>query len=132
MRNPFKVGEVAAIKIVERLNFSKLGELIPVIVQDWKSGEVLMMAFANKEAVIKSLTTGLAHYWSRSRNKLWMKGETSGNVQIIKEIRVDCDEDSLLFKVIQVNAACHTGFYSCFYREINSKGEFEIKVKKCV
>ena len=126
----FKISCEEAARIVEQLNFSKLDGLIPIVTQDWKTGEVLMVAFANKEAVIKSLTTGFAHYWSRSRKKLWMKGETSGNFQIIKEVRVDCDEDTILLKVEQINAACHTGFYSCFYRKINSEGKYSVIGKK--
>lgn len=103
------------------LKFDSNG-LIPVIVQDYKSNEVLMMAYMNKEAYEKSVETQKAHYWSRSRNKLWLKGETSGHFQNIKSINVDCDNDALLMKVEQVEAACHTGHYSCFYREVE-KGE---------
>lgn len=102
------------------LDFKKLDGLLPVIAQDYKSGDVLMMAFMNNEAWNLTLETGIVHYWSRSRNKLWKKGETSGNIQKVKEIRVDCDNDCLLIKVDQVGeAACHTGFRSCFYRKID-------------
>lgn len=92
--------------------------LIPVVAQDYKSNEVLMLAYMNKEAYEKSVETNLVHYWSRSRNKLWLKGETSGHLQKIKSINVDCDNDALLIKVEQIEAACHTGHYSCFYREL--------------
>jgi phosphoribosyl-AMP cyclohydrolase len=89
--------------------------LIPAIAQDAASGEVLMVAWMNAEALARTIETGEAHYWSRSRKKLWHKGEESGNVQKVKEIRTDCDKDVLLLKVEQIGgAACHTGFRSCF------------------
>ena len=101
------------------LNFDKLGGLIPVVVQDYSSGEVLMLAFMNRQAWEETLKTRRATYWSRSRNQLWVKGETSGNYQEVKEIRVDCDEDTILLKVLQRGgAACHTGYRSCFYRRV--------------
>ena len=105
-----------------KLDFKKLNGLIPVIAQDWKSGKVLMLAFMNKEAYKKTLETGKAWYYSRTRDKLWMKGEESGNVQIVKEILVDCDADSLLIKIEQKGgAACHEGYASCFFRDIKGK-----------
>ncbi|HPC99893.1 MAG TPA: bifunctional phosphoribosyl-AMP cyclohydrolase/phosphoribosyl-ATP diphosphatase HisIE [Acetivibrio sp.] len=104
--------------ILEQIKFDDKG-LIPAIAQDYKTNEVLMMAYMNEEALKKSLETGKAHYFSRSRNKLWLKGETSGHFQNIKSISVDCDGDTLLLKVEQVEAACHTGHYSCFYRELS-------------
>ncbi len=98
------------------LDFEKQGGLVPVIAQDNDSGEVLMLAYMNKEAWEKTIETGIVHYYSRSRNKLWKKGESSGNVQEVREIRVDCDNDTVLVKVKQVgDAACHTGYRSCFY-----------------
>jgi phosphoribosyl-AMP cyclohydrolase len=101
------------------LNFDKLGGLVPVVVQDYSSGEVLMLAFMNRQAWEETLKTRRATYWSRSRNQLWVKGETSGNFQEVKEICVDCDEDTILLKVIQGGgAACHTGYRSCFYRRL--------------
>jgi len=96
-----------------KLKFNKDG-LIPVITQDKNTKEVLMLAYANEEALAKSRETGYAWYWSRSRNKLWLKGETSGNIQKIVEIRDDCDSDALLYVVEQKGVACHTGKYSCF------------------
>jgi phosphoribosyl-AMP cyclohydrolase len=111
------------------LNFDKLGGLIPVVVQDYASGEVLMLAFMNRQAWEETLKTRRATYWSRSRNQLWVKGETSGNYQEVKEVLVDCDEDTVLLKVLQKGgAACHTGYRSCFYRrleedELNIVGE---------
>ena len=94
--------------------------LITAVVTDADSGELLMVAFMNKEAVALTLETGIAHYWSRSRQKLWKKGESSGNIQIIKEIRVDCDQDTLWLKVKVkgIGATCHTGRKSCFYRRL--------------
>ena len=93
--------------------------LLPAIVQDAASGEVLMLAYINKQAWEKTLETGKAHFWSRSRQSLWLKGETSGHVQLIKEILVDCDQDTVVYKVEQLGgAACHTGYRSCFYRKV--------------
>lgn len=96
-------------------------KLIPTIVQDYSTGQVLMLAYMNKESINKSIETGTTWFWSRTRKKLWNKGETSGNVQKIKEIRYDCDGDSLLVLVEQVGDACHTGNKSCFYRKLNKK-----------
>lgn len=93
--------------------------LLPAIVQDYRTGEVLMLAYINELAWQKTLETGKAHYWSRSRNSLWLKGETSGHVQLIRDIYVDCDSDTVVFKVEQLGgAACHTGYRSCFYRKV--------------
>ncbi len=102
------------------LNFQKTADgLIPAIVQDYRSNEVLMLAFINQLAWEKTLETGKAHYWSRSRNSLWLKGETSGHVQIIHQILVDCDNDTIVYKVEQLGqAACHTGHRTCFYRRV--------------
>ncbi len=102
---------------VNSLKFDEKG-LIPVIAQDAESREVLMLAYANKEAVLKTLKSGYAHYWSRSRKKLWKKGETSGNLQEVVEVRVDCDGDALLYIVRQKGVACHTGNFTCFYRRL--------------
>ena len=90
--------------------------LIPVIVQDAENGEVLMLAYMNEEAYKQTLREGVMSYWSRSRQELWRKGDTSGHYQYLKEIRIDCDMDTILVKVDQVGAACHTGNRSCFYR----------------
>jgi phosphoribosyl-AMP cyclohydrolase len=105
-----------------KLDFSKLDGLLPAIVQDDESGDVLMLAYMNEEAWEASLSTGRATYFSRSRQKLWVKGETSGNVQLIKEVWVDCDEDTVLLKVEQIGgAACHTGHQSCFFKKIEGR-----------
>ena len=110
-----------------KLDFEKIGGLIPAIVQDYKTGEVLMLAFMNKEAWEATLSTGKATYYSRSRRELWIKGNTSGNTQIVKEIRIDCDDDTVLLKVDQIGgAACHTGHRSCFYRIVDEQGTLEI------
>jgi len=92
--------------------------LVPVVVQDAISGQVLLLAYANREAVERTLDTGLAHFWSRSRHSLWLKGETSGNYMHIVEVRVDCDTDALLYRVRPDGPACHTGERSCFYRTL--------------
>jgi phosphoribosyl-AMP cyclohydrolase len=103
------------------LDFNKMGGLVPAIVQDNETGEVLMLAFMNKEAWEATLKTGKATYYSRSRNQLWVKGETSGHVQLVKEIRVDCDDDTVVLKVEQIGgAACHKGYKSCFYRKVEN------------
>lgn len=103
------------------IDFEKNQGLIPVIVQDWKTGEVLMIAYMNAESWAKTQETGKACFWSRSRKKIWLKGKTSGHVQIVKEVYLDCDNDALLLKVEQVGgAACHTGYRSCFYRRIEN------------
>lgn len=103
------------------LDFDKAGGLVPVVAQDHETGEVLMVAYMNKEAWQKTLETGIVHYWSRSRSSLWKKGESSGNIQEVKEIRVDCDDDCVLVKIRQVgDAACHTGYRSCFYRKVEN------------
>lgn len=99
-------------------DFEKMNGLIPAIVQDAKTKEVLMMAYMNEESLQKTLKTSLATYWSRSRNELWTKGETSGHYQHVKDIFIDCDEDTILLLVEQDGAACHTGNRSCFYRKL--------------
>jgi phosphoribosyl-AMP cyclohydrolase len=104
-------------------NFAKMGGLVPAIAQDAASGEVLMLAFMNEAAWVETLKTGEAHYYSRSRNQLWHKGGTSGHVQRVKDIYLDCDNDTVLLKVEQAGgAACHTGYRSCFYRRRRGSG----------
>lgn len=105
----------------ELLDFEKQGGLVPVIAQDWETGEILMLAYMNRESFEETLRTNKVCYYSRSRGKLWRKGEESGNVQKVKEIRIDCDSDTLVVKVEQVGgAACHTGHRSCFFRKIEN------------
>lgn len=109
------------------LDFKKCGRLIPAIAQDWKTGDVLMLAYINEESWNETLKSGVATYWSRSRNKLWKKGEESGNTQVIKEILVDCDEDTVIFKVEQIGgAACHEGYRSCFFRRLEKNGDLAV------
>jgi len=101
------------------INFSKSGGLVPVIIQDINDNEVLMLGYMNKDAYNKTLKTGKVHYWSRSKNRIWEKGETSGHFQYVREMRVDCDNDTVLIKVEQAGgAACHEGYKSCFFRRI--------------
>ena len=100
----------------QEIKFNQQG-LVPVITQG-TNGEVLMLAYANKEALDLTLSTGKAHYFSRSRQKLWRKGETSGNEQEVQEVLIDCDQDAVLYRVKQKGAACHTGNHSCFYRKL--------------
>jgi len=99
-------------------DFSKGGGLLPAIVQDDETGEVLMLAYMNRDAWLKTLEIGKATFWSRARNTLWIKGETSGHVQLVREVWMDCDDDTILLKVHQRGAACHTGYWSCFYRKL--------------
>lgn len=101
--------------MINKIKFDQRG-LVPAIIQDYQSGQVLMMAYMNTESLEKTLSTGKTWFYSRSREALWMKGETSGHVQNVQELLYDCDEDTLLIKVEQIGAACHTGHYSCFYR----------------
>jgi len=103
---------------IEDLKFDKKG-LIPAIVQDYKTGEVLMLAYMNKESLQRTLTSGKTCYWSRSRKEYWVKGATSGNFQFVKDVYYDCDMDTLLIKVEQKGAACHTGNRTCFYRKVS-------------
>jgi phosphoribosyl-AMP cyclohydrolase len=99
-------------------NFNKTDGLVPAIVQDAETKDVLMLAYMNKESWAKTLQTGQATFWSRSRQKLWLKGESSGHVQVVKNIYMDCDDDTILLQVEQIGgAACHTGHRSCFYRK---------------
>lgn len=106
--------------MIDKIKFDEQG-LVPAIIQDSRSGQVLMMAYMNAESLQKTITSGRTWFYSRSRQQLWMKGETSGHIQKVEDILYDCDQDSLLVKVEQTGAACHTGHYSCFYR--NAAGQ---------
>src|SRR3977135_1085867 len=109
----------------EKLKFTD--GLIPAIIQEKSTGRVLMMAWMNRASIESTIATGKTHFWSRSRQKFWMKGETSGHVQTVKDISFDCDGDTLLMQVEQVGAACHEGYKSCFFRS-SGKGNDETKI----
>ncbi len=115
-------------KILDQIKFDEKG-LVPTILQDGENGEVLMFAFMNRDSLKKSLESGLATFWSRSRQKLWVKGETSGHTQEIHEVYFDCDHDCLLLKIKQNVAACHTGFRSCFFNKIENGKIIEVGKK---
>jgi len=106
------------VKKLPKLNWKKLNGLIPVITQDFKTSKVLMLGFMNKEALKKTLKGGKVTYFSRTRKKLWTKGETSGNFQLVKGIFLDCDNDTILIQVKQIGNVCHTGNKTCFYRKL--------------
>ena len=109
------------MSIYDQLKFNAEG-LIPAIIQEQSTGRVLMMAWMNRASLETTIATGKTHFWSRSRQKFWMKGETSGHIQTVKDIAFDCDGDTLLIQVEQIGAACHEGFKSCFFRSIEGKG----------
>ncbi|MGA2664070.1 MAG: phosphoribosyl-AMP cyclohydrolase [Nitrososphaerales archaeon] len=112
------MNDAAAPTTTKEIDFAKGDGLVPVVTQDAVSGKVLMVAYANEQAVRLTLETRMAHYWSRSRNKLWKKGEESGNVQRVRQVLVDCDGDTLLYVVDQSGPACHTGNETCFFRKL--------------
>ena len=102
-------------------------KVITAIAQDAKTNQILMLANMNKEALIKTIKTKKAHYWSTSRNQLWLKGESSGHFQEVEDILIDCDMDAVILKINQTGAACHEGYISCFYRKINTENEVDIE-----
>lgn len=110
------------------LKYNEAG-LIPAIAQDHETGEILMMAWMNSESLMRTLESGQVTYWSRSRQEFWAKGATSGHVQTLKEMRVDCDRDCLVMQVSQIGAACHTGARSCFYTQVGVHGEVDLRPK---
>lgn len=110
------------MRFLDQLKFNADG-LIPAIIQEQSSGRVLMMAWMNRASIEKTVETGLTHFWSRSRKAFWMKGETSGHVQRVRDIALDCDGDTLLVQVEQVGAACHEGYKSCFFRSVSEDGQ---------
>jgi len=112
-------------RVLDTLKYDAQG-LIPAIVQDADTGEVLMMAYMNRQSLTASIRTGKTHFWSRSRQKLWMKGETSGHSQDIQAIFVDCDMDTILIRARQHGAVCHEGYKSCFYRKLQADGQWQI------
>lgn len=107
--------------VLDEIKFDEHG-LLPAIVQDARSKEVLMIAYMNREALEKTLATGKTHFYSRSRRKLWLKGESSGHIQRVKRVALDCDADALLVSVHQTGGACHTGFRTCFFRVLSGRG----------
>lgn len=116
-----KVKICNGVSWIDNLKFDK-GGLIPAVIQDYKSDEILMVAYMNKQSLKKTVKTRKTHFFSRSRKKLWLKGESSGHIQKVKAIFVDCDKDCLLVKVAQLGGACHTGYRSCFYRKATGGG----------
>jgi phosphoribosyl-AMP cyclohydrolase len=120
-RNRVYILSLERMSFYEQLKFDGNG-LIPAIIQDQKTGRVLMMAWMNRASLEKTIETGKTHFWSRSRQKFWMKGETSGHTQTVKDIAFDCDGDTLLIQVEQVGAACHEGYRSCFFRSVAEGG----------
>jgi phosphoribosyl-AMP cyclohydrolase len=104
--------------------------LIPAIVQDAETGEILMMAYMNENSLRATVETGKTHFWSRSRQKYWMKGESSGHTQEVREIYIDCDLDTLVIKAKQNGAACHMGYRTCFYRRLDANGDWEVVGQK--
>lgn len=117
------------MSVPEGLKFNDDG-LIPAIVQDAENGQVLMMAWMNAESLAATIETGRCTYWSRSRQKFWLKGESSGHFQYVKRLSLDCDGDTLLIQVEQVGAACHDFYRSCFYRDLTPSGDWEINAEK--
>jgi len=114
------------MSLLDQIKYNADG-LIPAIIQEQSTGRVLMMAWMNQASLVKTVETGRTHFWSRSRKQFWLKGETSGHTQTVKEIAFDCDGDTLLIQVEQVGAACHEGYKSCFFRSVNATGD-EVKV----
>ena len=110
------------MKILSELKYDRDG-LVAAVIQDCTNNEILMVGYMNAEAIKETLNTGRVCFWSRSRQKLWIKGETSGHTQTVESVAVDCDGDALLIKVTQKVAACHTGYRSCFFREVSPDGE---------
>lgn len=116
------------MQFLDEIKFDDSG-LIPAVIQDYQNGEVLMLAYMNRESLQKTLSSGKTHFWSRSRQRFWLKGESSGHVQEVKEVWIDCDMDTLVLKVDQKVAACHMGYRSCFYRKIEG-GELTVVGEK--
>ena len=118
------------MSFIDGLKFNEQG-LIPAIVQEEGTGRVLMMAWMNADSIRDTIETGKTHFWSRSRQKYWMKGESSGNTQQVKDVAYDCDGDTLLIQVEQIGAACHEGYKSCFFRSVK-EGEGEITEERLI
>jgi phosphoribosyl-AMP cyclohydrolase len=118
---PCRAQFAQTMSFYDKLKFDSNG-LIPAIVQEQKTGRIVMMAWMNRASLEKTIETGKTHFWSRSRQKFWMKGEESGHTQTVKDIAFDCDGDTLLIQVDQIGAACHEGYQSCFFRSIEGTG----------
>ncbi len=114
---------------LKEIKFNAEG-LVPAVMQDVRSNRVLMLGYQNKEAIERTVVTGEMHFFSRSRGRLWKKGESSGHVQRLCEVFLDCDGDTLLYKVEQERAACHEGYFSCFFRKVDEKGELVVKEER--
>jgi phosphoribosyl-AMP cyclohydrolase len=119
------------MEILDQLKYDEEG-LIPAIIQDAENGEVLMIGYMNRRAVERTIKEKMVCFWSRSRQKFWVKGETSGHFQVVKDIYVDCDMDALLIKVTQIGATCHEGYRSCFYRKLNALNNLEVVAERLV
>jgi phosphoribosyl-AMP cyclohydrolase len=116
-------------ELIQKLKFGKDG-LIPAIAQDVDTNEVVMVAYMNEESLKRTLKERKGWYWSRSRQQYWLKGETSGNIQEVKQVLIDCDADTILLKIKQHGGACHEGYFSCFFREITDDGQLKIISQK--
>lgn len=111
---------------IPKLDYSKLDGLVTAVIQDWQTKQILMVGFMNEEAFQKTIESGKATFYSRSRNKLWLKGESSGHFLLVKEIRTDCDDDTLLIQAESVGpGVCHAGYQSCFYKQLDANHEFQ-------
>src|SRR5665213_2652735 len=117
------------MNVCDKIKFNAEG-LVPAIIQDQASGRVLMMAWMNRASLETTIATGKTHFWSRSRQKFWMKGESSGHTQTVKDIAFDCDGDTLLIQVEQIGAACHEGYRSCFFRSVREGGQADVTTEK--
>jgi phosphoribosyl-AMP cyclohydrolase len=119
------------MEILDQLEYDEDG-LVPAVVQDNENGDVLMVGYMNRKSLERTLNEGMACFWSRSRHKFWVKGETSGHFQLVSSVYVDCDRDALLIKVKQIGATCHEGYRSCFYRKVTPKGGLEVIAERLV
>ena len=124
-----QLNEVEAEKFVEKVNFEKMNGLVPVVVQNSSNNKVLTQAFMNKEALQLTLTKGKMHYWSRTKNRIWLKGEESGHHSLLQNAILDCDNDAILFKVQQIGAVCHTGKETCFHNPIITEKERKVDAR---
>ncbi len=124
-----QLNEAEAEKFVEKVNFEKMNGLVPVVVQDSSNDKVLTQAFMNKEALQLTLTKGKMHYWSRTRKRIWLKGEESGHHSLLQNAILDCDNDAILFKVQQIGACCHTGQETCFHNPITAEKELAVDAR---